>query len=66
MLESLVALLIYLVVLGIVFYLVIYVLGMLGVTVPPRVIQLVGVLVLLLAILWFLQGGVTLDLHMRR
>ena len=57
MIESILSLLIYLVVLGIVFYLIIYVLKALGITVPTKVIQLVGVLVLLLVILWFFQGG---------
>ena len=66
MFESIISLLIYLVVIGIVFWLAVYVLGAIGVAVPPRVIQLIGVLVLLLVILWFIQGGVTLDLRLHR
>jgi hypothetical protein len=48
--------LITLVVLGIVFWLAVAVLSALGVTVPPRILQLIGLLVLLIVVLWFFTG----------
>ncbi len=59
MIASILTLLIYLVVLGIIGYLVVYVLGVLGITLPPRVVQLVGVLILLLVVLWFFTSAGT-------
>lgn len=40
MITSILTLLVYLVVLGIIFYVVVYTLGVLGIVVPPRVVQL--------------------------
>lgn len=58
MVASILSLLIYLVILGLVFYLAVYVLGALGITVPQKVVQLVGVLVVLLVLLSFFGGYV--------
>lgn len=57
MVESIISLLVYAVVLAILGYLVVWVLGIVGVTVPPRIIQLFAVLVVLILILWFFQGS---------
>ena len=57
MIESILSLLIYLLVLGLLGYLVVYVLRLIGVPIPERVIQIVGVIVLLIVVLWFIQGG---------
>lgn len=56
MIESIIWLLIYLLVLGLVFYLIVWVLGILGITVPPNVMKIVGAIIVLLVILWFIQA----------
>jgi|GEM_PF-5565535 len=53
--------LIELVILAIVFYLVVWVLGVIGIPVPQKVIQLLGVLVLLILILSLFAGCSTLN-----
>lgn len=47
--------LIWLLVLGLVFYLVVWVMGLLGIPVPAQVIKIVGAIVFLLVLLWFVQ-----------
>lgn len=49
-------LLIYLLVLGLIGWLVIWVLGLIGVPVPQRVIQIVGAIIFLIVLLWFLSA----------
>lgn len=56
MLEAVIWLLIWLLVLGLIFYLAVWVLGILGIVIPPQVIKIVGAIILLLVILWFLQA----------
>jgi hypothetical protein len=56
MLAAVIWLLIYILILGLIGYLIIWVLGVLGIPVPQRVIQIVGVIVVLLVILWFVQA----------
>jgi hypothetical protein len=59
-------LLIYLCVLALVIYLVIYVLGVIGVPLPPKVMQILwvifGLIVLLLVVRMLLSGGGSLSL----
>jgi hypothetical protein len=56
MLTSVITFLIYICVLAIVIYLVIYVLrDVIGLPIPPKVIQLLWVIVALIAILWLVQ-----------
>lgn len=56
MLTSVITFLIYICVLAIVIYLVIYVLrDVVGLPIPPKVIQLIWVIVALIAILWLVQ-----------
>src|SRR6187402_2220652 len=55
MLTTVITALIYLCIFAIVVYLVIYVLGVIGVPIPPKVIQLVWVIVALIAILWLVN-----------
>lgn len=56
MLATVISFLIYLLVIGLCFALVIWVLGMIGVPVPMRVIQILGAIVFLLVLLWFIQA----------
>lgn len=55
MLAIVINFLIWLLVLGLVFYLVVWVLGLLGIPVPAQVIKIVGAIVFLLVLLWFVQ-----------
>ena len=55
MLTSVITFLIYLCIFAIVIYLVIYVLGVIGVPIPPKVLQLIWVIVALIAVLWLVQ-----------
>ena len=55
MLASVITFLIYLCIFAIVIYLVIYVLGVIGVPIPPKVLQLIWVIVALIAVLWLVQ-----------
>lgn len=62
MIEAVITLLIYVCIIALVFYLVIYVLGVIGVPLPPKVVQIVwlifGLVVLLM--LWRAFGGIHL------
>ncbi len=51
MLASVISLLIYIVIIALVFYLVIWVLGIVGIELPPKVIQLLWVIFALIVIL---------------
>jgi len=55
MLAAIISFLIWLLVLGLVFYLVVWVLGLLGIPAPPMVIKIVGAIVFLIVLLWFMQ-----------
>lgn len=55
MLAAVISLLIWLLVLGLVFYLVVWVLGLLGIAIPPMVIKIVGAIVFLIVLLWFVE-----------
>lgn len=66
MLASVITFLIYLCLLAIVVYVIIWVLGIIGVPLPEKVIQLLWVIVGLIAILWLVQivlGGGGPGLH---
>lgn len=47
--------LILLLILGLLFYAVIWVLGILGIPVPPKVLQILGAIIFLVVLLWFLK-----------
>ena len=51
MIESVITLLIYVCVLALVVYLIIYVLGVVGIALPPKAIQIIWVIVMLVVIL---------------
>lgn len=55
MIESVIALLIYVCVLALVIYVVIWVLGQIGVSLPPQVIKIIWIIVALLVLLWFVR-----------
>lgn len=55
MLASVITFLIYLCILAIIVYIILWVLETIGVPVPPKVIQLLWVIVALIAILWLVQ-----------
>lgn len=56
MLVLIINLLIWLLLLGLCFYLVIWVLGILGIAVPLKVMQIVGAIIALIVILYFVQA----------
>jgi len=56
MLAAVIWLLIYLLVIGLVFYLAVWVLGLLGITIPDPVIKIVGAIIFLIVLLWFVQA----------
>jgi bacteriorhodopsin len=56
MLETIITLLIYLCVLALVVYLIIWVLGEIGLALPPQVIKILWVIVALVAILFIVQA----------
>ena len=60
MIIEILNLLLLIVLIGLGFYLVIYVLRAVGIPVPERVIQLLGVAALLVVLLWFFSGHVPL------
>lgn len=66
MIETIIALLIYVCIIALVFYLVIYVLGVIGVPLPGKVIQILwvifGLIVLLMLYRAFIVGGVAFPL----
>lgn len=51
MFESVIVLLIYLCILAILFYIVVWVLGTLGIVIPPRIVQILIVIAILIVIL---------------
>lgn len=55
MLESVITFLIGLCVLAIVVYLVIWVLGQIGIVLPPRIVQILWVIVILLVVLYLVK-----------
>ena len=61
--EAFLGLLIYIVIAAICFWLLVLVLEAVGVAIPPRIKQLVGLLVLLFVVLWFVQGGMPVVFH---
>ncbi len=56
MLVLVINFLIWLLILGLVFYLVVWVLGLLGIPIPGQVIKIVGAIIFLLILLWFAQA----------
>jgi hypothetical protein len=64
MIASIITLLIYVVILAIVVYLVIWVLGIIGVPIPEKVIQLLWVVVALIAILMLVNMVMGGGLHL--
>lgn len=56
MLEAVIMFLIWLLVLGLVFWLVVWVLGLLGIAIPPRVVQIVAAIIFLIILLYFVQA----------
>ena len=41
--------------LGLVFFLVVWVLGILGIPIPPKALQILGAIIFLVVLLWFLK-----------
>lgn len=58
MLATIVTFAIYIVIIAVVFVVLVAILRAAGVVVPDRVIQLLGLLLVLIVILWFITGGV--------
>lgn len=56
MIVTVINFLIWLLVLGLVFYLVIWVLGLLGIPVPAQAIKILGAILFLVILLWFVQA----------
>lgn len=56
MVEAVIMFLIWLLVIGLVFWVVVWVLGILGIPIPPRVVQIVGAIIFLILLLYFLQA----------
>lgn len=56
MLTTIINLLILLLIVGLLFYLVIWVLGLLGIAVPTQVMRIIGAIIFLIILLWFLQA----------
>lgn len=70
-LEAVLILCLILLFLGLAFFVLQWVLGILGITIPPRVMQILGAIVVVLVLIWFVQaimgGGLpTLGLHIGR
>ena len=59
MLSTIIVFLIWLLVLGLIFWIAVWVLGLLGIAIPPRVIQIVAAIVFLIILLWFVQAFVS-------
>lgn len=53
----------WLLVIGLAFAIVMWVLSVLGITVPLRIMQLIGAIVFLLVLIWFLQAVVAGGAH---
>lgn len=65
MVESVITLLIYILILGLVFYLIVWVLGILGITLPPKVVPIIFAIFALIVILMLYRaliagGGLSL------
>jgi hypothetical protein len=56
MIVTIITLLIYICVLALVIYLIIWVLGVVGINLPPKVIQILWVIVALIALLFIVQA----------
>lgn len=56
MFVTLIWFLIYCLLIGLAFYLVVWVLGLLGIPIPPRAMQIVGAIIFLILLLWFVQA----------
>lgn len=56
MLPTIISLLIYILILALVFYLVIWVLGIIGVTLPPKAVQILMAIFALIVILYLYQA----------
>ncbi len=58
MLVAVINFLILLLVIGLIFWLVVWVLGLLGIPIPPMVLKIVGAIIFLVILLWFIQAFV--------
>ncbi len=56
MLVTVINFLIWLLVIGLCFFLVVWVLGLLGIPIPAQALKIVGAIVFLLILLWFVQS----------
>ena len=56
MLTTVINFLIVLLILGLVFYLFVWILGLLGIPVPTQVMRIIGAIIFLIILLWFLQA----------
>ena len=56
MVETVIALLIYVCIIALVFYLIVYVMGVLGIALPPKVLQILMVIFALIVILMLYQA----------
>jgi len=56
MVETVIALLIYICIIALVFYLIVYVMGVLGIALPPKVLQILMVIFALIVILMLYQA----------
>lgn len=55
-LEAILVLCLILLLLGLAFFVLQWVLGILGITIPPRVMQILGAIVVVLVLIWFVQA----------
>ena len=58
MLAAVISLCIWLLIIGLCFAIIIWVLGLIGVPVPMNVVKIVGAIIFLIVLLWFVQGMV--------
>ena len=65
MIETVITLLIQICILALVVYLVLWVLSIVGIEVPAKVVQIIWVIVALVVILWLFRSLPGLGLHMR-
>ncbi len=64
MIETVIVMLIYLCILALVLYLVVYVVGQLGIPIPPKVVQIILLIIGLLVVLWLVQTFIGGGLHL--
>ncbi len=64
MIETVIVMLIYLCILALVLYLVTYVVGVLGIPIPPKVVQIILLIIGLLVVLWLVQTFIGGGLHL--